>query len=109
MSLLLPQVSGGDVAVGRTVLPFTQKILAIESDWSKFRRALRKEDQEILDELFCSAKYHSAPSSYFSTPNPIEPIFMAMLIELLKEIKRLRSELIEKQSAGGRREVEGNG
>ncbi len=79
--------------MGRTVLSFTQKILALESEWSKFKRALRKEDQEILDELFSFAKYHSAPASYFSTPNPMEPIFMAILIELLKEIRRLRSEL----------------
>ncbi len=79
--------------MGRTVLSFTQKIIALESDWKKFRRALRKEDQEILDELFCFAKYHSAPSSYFSTPNPVEPILISMLIELLKEVKKLRSEL----------------
>lgn len=78
--------------MGRTVLSFTQKILAIEAEWSKFRRALRKEDEELLDELFGFAKYHSAPASYFSTPNPMEPIFMAILIELLKEIKRLKSE-----------------
>ncbi len=79
--------------MGRTVLSFTQKILALQSEWSKFRRALRKEDQEILDELFCFAKYHSAPSSYFATPNPVEPILISMLIELLKEVKKLRSEL----------------
>ncbi len=79
--------------MGRTVLSFTQKILALESEWSKFRRALRREDQEILDELFSFAKYHSAPASYFSTPNPMEPIFMAILIELLKEIRRLKLEL----------------
>ncbi|MGH7772989.1 MAG: hypothetical protein ACREQA_12245 [Candidatus Binatia bacterium] len=81
--------------MGRTVLSFTQKILAIELEWGKFRRVLRKEDQELLDELFGFAKYHSAPASYFSTPDPMEPIFMAMLIELLKEIQRLRAELRE--------------
>jgi len=85
--------------MGRTVLSFTQKIQAIESEWAKFRRALRKEDQEVLDELFSFAKYHSAPSSYFSTPNPMEPIFMAMLIELLKEIKRLRQAVEKELSA----------
>lgn len=79
--------------MGRTVLSFNQKILAIESEWGKFRRALRKEDQDFLDSLFNFAKYHSASSSYFSTPNPMEPIFMAMLIELLKEVRRLRDEL----------------
>ena len=79
--------------MGRTVLSFNQKVLALETEWNKFRRALRKEDQDLFDELFSFAKYHSAPASYFSTPNPMEPIFMAMLVELLKEIKRLRSGL----------------
>ena len=79
--------------MGRTVLSFNQKILAIESQWGKFRRALRKEDQDLLDNLFNFAKYHSASSSYFSTPNPMEPIFMAILIELLKELRRLKDEL----------------
>ena len=83
--------------MGRTVLPFNQKILSIESEWGKFRRALRKEDQELLDDLFGFAKYHSAPSSYFSTPNPIEPVLMAMLIELLKEVRRLKFELRAKE------------
>ena len=83
--------------MGRTVLSFNQKILSIESEWSKFKRALRKEDQELLDDLFGFAKYHSAPSSYFSTPNPMEPVLMAMLIELLKEVRRLKSELRAKE------------
>ncbi len=83
--------------MGRTVLSFNQKILSIESEWSKFRRALRKEDQELLDDLFGFAKYHSAPSSYFSTPNPIEPVLMAMLIEILKEVRRLKLELRAKE------------
>ncbi len=83
--------------MGRTVLPFNQKILSLESEWSKFRRALRKEDQELLDDLFGFAKYHSAPSSYFSTPNPMEPVLMAMLIEILKEVRRLKFELRAKE------------
>ncbi len=83
--------------MGRTVLSFNQKILSIESEWSKFRRALRKEDQELLDDLFGFAKYHSAPSSYFSTPNPMEPVLMAMLIEILTEVRRLKFELRAKE------------
>lgn len=79
--------------MGRTVLSFNQKILAIEEEWRKFRRALRKEDQEILDELFSFAKYHSAPGAYFSAPNPMDTLFMAMLVELAKEVRKLRLEL----------------
>jgi hypothetical protein len=82
--------------MGRTVLSFNQKILALESEWGKFRRALRKEDQALLDELFAYAKYHAAPASYFSTPNPMEPVFMSIALELLKEVKQLRKQLAEK-------------
>ncbi len=85
--------SDGNKIMGRTVQSFNQKLLSIESEWAKFRRVLRKEDQELLDDLFSLAKYHTAPTSYLSTPNPMEPIFMAILIELLKEIRRLRTEL----------------
>jgi hypothetical protein len=82
-----------DTIMGRTVPSFHQKLLSIESEWAKFKRALRKEDRELFDELFSFAKYHTAPASYLSAPNPMEPIFMAILIELLKEIRRLRCEL----------------
>jgi hypothetical protein len=79
--------------MGRTVLPITQEIRSIEEEFSKFRRALRREDQALLDELFASARYHSAPISYASSPFPLEPILLAMLIELLKSQKALRARL----------------
>jgi len=79
--------------MGRTVLPVTQEILSIEEEFAKFRRALRKEDQELLDELFAYARYHSAPLSYASSPFPLEPILISMLIELLKAHKNLVSKV----------------
>lgn len=93
--------------MGRTVLSFTQKILSIEAEWAKFRRALRKEDQQLLDELFAYAKFHSAPASYLSTPNPMEAILVSVALELLKEVKRLKLEIQNMKEAANVREKDG--
>lgn len=86
--------------MGRTVLPITQAIASIEEEFAKFRRALRKEDQALLDELFAYARYHSAPLSYASSPFPLEPILLSMLIELLKSHKALEARVRRVEETG---------
>ncbi len=46
--------------MGRTIAPFSQVLENEFAGWSKFRRALRREDQEAFDGLFAAAKYHCA-------------------------------------------------
>ena len=79
--------------VGRTLATFTQLIAQELSAWSAFRRALRREDQEILDTLFQAAKYHVAAGSYASKASPFEAMMMAMLIETYKQNARLEKRL----------------
>lgn len=86
--------------MGRTVLPIAQVIQQEREEWSKFRRALRKEDQSAFDELFDIAKYHSAPCSYASRPVPTEPIFMAILLEHQKTIAALRKRIEQLENGG---------
>ena len=45
--------------MGRTIAPFTQMVLQEIDSWAKFRRSLRKEDQDALDELLTAAKFHA--------------------------------------------------
>ncbi|HCV42502.1 MAG TPA: hypothetical protein DGH68_03390 [Bacteroidetes bacterium] len=66
--------------MGRTVPTFTQVIQAEMETWSKFRRGLRKEDQEALDELFRAARRQLASSAYAVRPIPFESMVMSMLI-----------------------------
>jgi hypothetical protein len=81
------------ISMGRTVITSTQLLQKIQDeDWSKFRRALRLEDQKLLDELFALAKFHTAPMAYASTPAPMDAVLVAMLIELLKRIRRLEAD-----------------
>lgn len=76
--------------MGRTVPTFTQVIQAEMETWSKFRRGLRKEDQEALDELFRAARMQLAGSAYAARPIPFESIVMSMLIMQQRVIKELR-------------------
>jgi hypothetical protein len=61
--------------------------------WKKFREALRKEDQEILDDLFRAPKIHLAACAYAANPVPFENIVMSMLIEEHKRIIELEKTL----------------
>jgi hypothetical protein len=48
--------------------------------WGKFRRGLRREDQEALDDLFRAARLQLAGSAYAARPIPFESIAMCMLL-----------------------------
>ena len=85
--------------MGRTVAPFTQELYREEASWASFRRALRKEDRELLDDLFAAARHHTAACSFAGRPVPFESILMSMLIEerrALRELERKIEELTRK-------------
>jgi len=79
--------------MGRTVLPFSQALEREYEDWKKFRRALRREDQQVLDRLFDRARIHVQAGSYASRPWPLETILVSILLEQEKELTELRGEL----------------
>ena len=62
--------------------------------WTKFRRGLRKEDQEAPDELFRAARLQLAGSAYAARPIPFESIVMSMLIMQQRMIKDLRQRVV---------------
>jgi hypothetical protein len=82
--------------MGRTVITATQLIQQVQAEhWGKFRRALRREDQEILDRLFDRAQYHAQAMAYAAMPVPMEPILVAMLIEIQRDLLKLQKQLRE--------------
>ncbi len=86
--------------MGRTVLPFSQVIRVEQERWKKFRRALRKEDQQLLDALFARAQQQIQAAVYASFPEPLFAIFMTLLLEHEREIRRLREEVARLCRAG---------
>ncbi|MEK7250953.1 MAG: hypothetical protein AAB209_11090 [Bacteroidota bacterium] len=76
--------------MGRTVPTFTMVIQQEMESWSKFRRGLRKEDQDALDELFRAARMQLASSAYAARPIPFESIAMSMLVMQQRMIHELK-------------------
>jgi len=79
--------------MGRTVPTFTNIIDSELASWSKYRRGLQVEDQEVFDEVFRAAKRHLATNFYAMRTIPFESIMMSMIIEQGKAIKELRTRL----------------
>ena len=80
--------------MGRTVPTFTMVLQQEINSWSKFRRGLRKEDQEALDELLRSAQLQLAGSAYAARPIPFESVAMAMLVAQQQKIRHLEEMII---------------
>lgn len=81
--------------MGRTVIPFTQELYREEASWAAFRRALRKEDRELLDDLFAAARYHTAACAFAGRPVPFEAILMSMLVEERRALRALERKVEE--------------
>jgi len=81
--------------MGRTVLPFTQELYREEASWAAFRRALRKEDRALLDELFAAARYHTAACAFAGRAVPFEAILMSVLLEERRALRELEKKLEE--------------
>ena len=79
--------------MGRTVLPFSRVLEQEVQEWRKFRRGLRKGDQEFLDRLFEEARLHVQAGVYASRPWPFETILVSILLEHEKALVELRSKI----------------
>lgn len=79
--------------MGRTLPSITQAFLQEQESFSRFRRALRHEDQLVMDDLFAAAHQHVAAAAYAAHPLPIETFLLAMLVEEHKRVMRLEQML----------------
>jgi len=66
--------------MGRTVPTFTMVLQQEIESWGKYRRGLRREDQEAFDDLFRAARQQLASSAYAARPIPFESMAMSMLL-----------------------------
>ena len=76
--------------MGRTVAPFSTVLEREFRNLGNFRKALKKEDQILLDELWERTRKHVQSCILSSFPLPMEGILLSMCIELLKEIKEMK-------------------
>lgn len=86
--------------MGRTVPTLTRQLNETEAALQGFRRALRRNDQILLDALLASARPHLAAMTTAETLLPFEAALLAMLLEqsrrvllLEQEVQRLQQEI----------------
>jgi len=71
-------------------------------EWKKFRRALRKEDQQVFDQLFEKTRLYAKAGGRASRPWPFETILISMLLEQEKALDELRSKIRNYEEREGR-------
>ena len=79
--------------MGRTIYSATQTWVEEEKALMRFVRALRKNDQVLVQELLALSRKHIAEASYASNLYPMDIYLVAMLLELFKKVKHLETRL----------------
>lgn len=75
--------------MGRTVPTFRQLVERAGERWTKFRRALRKEDREHFDRLFLSVRQYTQAATYQCHDNPMEAILLSIALDQEKRLAAL--------------------
>jgi hypothetical protein len=75
--------------MGRTVPTFRQLIDDAIARWAKFRRALRREDQEYFDRLFRCVRNYTQAATYQASDNPMEAILLSIALDQEKRLEAL--------------------
>ena len=94
--------------MGRTLPSITMAFLQEQESFNRFRRALRRSDQLVLDDLFARARQHLSAAAYAAHALPFESFLLAMLIEEHKQVLQLRSAVDDLLAERQRQVTEGS-
>lgn len=76
--------------MGRTVPSFRMLLEEIIVELSIFRRALHGEDKAAFDSLMNKAREHASSCTIAPTLDPMDAVFLSILVEQQKELNSLR-------------------
>jgi hypothetical protein len=79
--------------MGRTVPSFRMLLEEIVLELSVFKRALRGEDKIAFDSLMNKAREHASSCTVAPLLEPMDAVFISILVEQQKEIISLRNSL----------------
>jgi len=82
-------------------LSYSQILERETEEWKKFRRALRKEDQQVFDQLFEKTRLYAEAGGRISRTWAFETILISMLLEQEKALVELRSKIREYEEKDG--------
>ena len=87
--------------MGRTVPTFRQLIDDAMARWTKFRRALRREDQEYFDRLFRRVRTYTQAATYQASDNPMEAILLSIALDQEKRLDALERAALPPETGAG--------
>ena len=79
--------------MGRTLPTYRQVLENLIAEWNLFKKALRKEEKKIFEDLMAKARRHASAAGYNPRMNPMESFFMSILLEMEKELNELKKRL----------------
>lgn len=81
--------------MGRTLSTTNDLIRKEMNAFANFKRALRQDDQKLLEQLFVYVQQHTAAISLIDHALPLESIMMAMMLEQQREITKQQNRIAE--------------
>ncbi len=84
--------------MGRTIPTFRQLIEQAAQRWSKFRRALRREDQERFDRLFNYVRCYTQAATYQCDEDPMQSILLSIALAQEKRLEALERIVLQKET-----------
>jgi hypothetical protein len=79
--------------MGKTVPSFRMALESEIGSWSPYRRALKKGDRRVFDDLMSLTRVHTSASGNAVRTSPFETMLLSILIEQQKVISRLKNDL----------------
>jgi hypothetical protein len=79
--------------MGRTVPTFRAALEDVIKRWDGYRRALRKEEREAFDRMMDACRLHSSASGHATRPEPLEAMFMSILLEHQRKLEALEGKV----------------
>ena len=87
--------------MGRTNPTFRDTLESYRTDWSRYRRALRRPEQATFDALFADAAAHADAAGHLNAREPMHPILLSMLLEQRRTIDELEARVAELEATRG--------
>jgi tellurite resistance protein len=79
--------------MGRTVPTFRAALENAIKRWDGYRRALRLEEREAFDRMMDACRLHSSASGQATRPEPLEAMFMSILLEHQRKLESLEAKV----------------
>ncbi len=79
--------------MGRTVATWRMRGEERIEGWKQFRRTLRPQERSAYDSMVNAARNRAAACGMIPTVDPMEPIFLSMLVEAYERISKIEDEI----------------